>query len=57
MPVPRMPAFAASWKRAEPEEFQLQRHNPKELIAVLLIIGGEIVQKAPRAANRQSYCT
>jgi len=52
-----MPAFAASWKRAEPEEFQLQRHNPKELIAVLLIIGGEIVQKAPRAANRQSYCT
>jgi hypothetical protein len=47
-----MLALIASQKRAELDpaltaaEFQLQWHNPKEVTAVLLIIGGEIVQKA-----------
>jgi hypothetical protein len=52
MPATRMLALIASQKRAELDpaltaaEFQLQWHNPKEVTAVLLIIGGEIVQKA-----------
>ena len=37
--IPIDPALTAA-------EFQMQWHNPKEVIAVLLIIGGEIIQKA-----------
>jgi hypothetical protein len=53
MPAVRKPA-ARILRRADnkkdpgatAKEFQAQWHNPKEVIAVLLIIGGEIVQKA-----------
>src|SRR5271170_4940945 len=52
MPVPRRSSqvLRDAQRKKDPgattAEFLVQWHNPKEVIAVLLIIGGEIVQKA-----------